>query len=59
MRNDSVHKKLKYEKPQPLFTLGMPTQMFLTSKSAGRSVCADGAGTVVESLISRPWRTPV
>lgn len=39
-------------------TLGMPTQMFLTSKSSGSSVSDEGAGTVVESLTSRPWRIP-
>lgn len=40
-------------------TLGTPTRMFLTSKSSGSSVSDDGAGTVVESLISSPWRIPV
>lgn len=40
-------------------TLGMPTQMFLTSKSSGSWAGDGGAGIVVESLGSSPWRTSV
>lgn len=40
-------------------TLGMPTHMFRTSRSSGSWAGDGGAGIVVESLGSSPWRTSV